>query len=269
VLSACTPRGHYFVPIRQFGQRFAFVLPQEDSEESFRWDPDEVIRDALAISRLVRDHGFSLEYAARIFDYRDGEQSVMYVPSHAGKLGYRLRRDRDWLDPEEAVTLRGLLATYWSERVSYPVRVRRAMWRFEYAYSIRWADVILPVLISGLEALTKVGRRALTHQFATRSTALASELGLDGVDYAFAERMYDGRSAWIHGGHYELFRASPDDRTWSAPIPGALSDAMAEVARVQDLLRLVLRRCLEDTGFRDLFGDDETIAERWPVPRRR
>jgi hypothetical protein len=33
VMNACTPRGHYFVPVRQFGQRYSFV--KEVSLEEF------------------------------------------------------------------------------------------------------------------------------------------------------------------------------------------------------------------------------------------
>jgi hypothetical protein len=39
-MNACTPRGHNFAPIRQFGQRYSFILDV----------------DPLALSRLVRDH---------------------------------------------------------------------------------------------------------------------------------------------------------------------------------------------------------------------
>lgn len=47
--------------------------------------------------RLVRDNGFSMEWAARIVDYEDGAQSVVYLPGTEGKAAHRLRRDsRGW-----------------------------------------------------------------------------------------------------------------------------------------------------------------------------
>ena len=41
---------------------------------------EALISDALAMSRLILDNGYSTEYAARIFDYSDGEQQVMPPP---------------------------------------------------------------------------------------------------------------------------------------------------------------------------------------------
>jgi hypothetical protein len=38
-----------------------------------------------------------------------------------------------------------------------------------------------------------------------------------------------------------------------------------EVARLQELLRAAVRRCIEDDGFREVFTDDDAIRERWPV----
>ena len=78
VMNACTPRGHYFAPIRQFGQRYTFVRaygPAEYAERPYRWDPGGLITDALMMSRLVRDNAYSTEYAARVLDYADGRRS--------------------------------------------------------------------------------------------------------------------------------------------------------------------------------------------------
>jgi hypothetical protein len=67
VMNACAPRGHYFVPIRRSGQRYAFVraIDLDDwRDRRFHWDADGVLTDALMLSRLVRDNGFSTEFAA-------------------------------------------------------------------------------------------------------------------------------------------------------------------------------------------------------------
>jgi hypothetical protein len=46
---------------------------------------------------------------------------------------------------------------------------------------IRWADLTLPILVGGLEALLETERRRATRQFKVRVAALAEELGFDGV----------------------------------------------------------------------------------------
>ncbi len=99
VMNACTPRGHYFAPVRQFGQRYSFVKEvslEEWEERHFTWDTDRTLDDALTLSRLVRDNGYSTEYAARLIDYEDGQRCVVYVPYREDKVIYRFRRGREW-----------------------------------------------------------------------------------------------------------------------------------------------------------------------------
>jgi hypothetical protein len=212
------------------------------------------------LSRLIRDNGHSLQYAARIVDYEGGEQMVIYTPGTEGKAIYRLRRDRDWLDAQEAYDLRDLLSAFWEAEGTLPPRVRRAMFRTEYASWSRYADQILPMIVSGLEALLKVSRHNLTSQFAQRATALAGELSIEGVTEQFCTEMYDARSDWVHGAHVRLFAAGGEgpesDEQWGT---------LGEVARLQDLLRAAARRCIEEPAFREVFTSDEAISERWPV----
>lgn len=270
VLNACTPRGHYFAPVRQFDQLFSFIRDvdlKEWQQHRFRWDPDDAIRDALSMSRLVRDHGFSTGYAARIANYADGEQSVMYVPPSESNHAYRLREGRDWPDRAEADELRSLLGRYWSMRETLAPRVRRALWRAEYSSWVSWADLTLPILVSGLEALTKVGRRRLTEQFKTRTVALSNDLGVEGVTTELAERMYDARSDWVHGSGIQLFATGQEAQEDSPASRTANErDALADVALLQDLLRTAGRRSVEDDAFSEVFSDDRLIESRWPIP---
>lgn len=277
VMNACMPRGHYFVPVRQFGQRYSLVkeVPLDELEQRhYAWDTDGTLDDALTLSRLVRDNGYSTEYAARLLDYEDGQHCIVYVLHREDKAIWRLRRDREWLDAPEGRELAALLAAYWECREQLPPRVRRAIWRMAYAPRIRWADMVVPVLIGGLEALLKIGRYGLTKQFKKRAPALAADIGVDGFGEDLAERLYDGRSDWVHGSHVQLF-AGPSP---SAEIPGEepeeepegpqTSDeqsAVAEVALLQDVLRAAVRHAIEDAEFRQVFVADETIAERWPA----
>lgn len=95
VMNACTPRGHYFSPIRQFGQTYSMIRDvnlAEHEEHPFRWDHEGVIWDALSLSRLVRDNGHSTQYAARIIDHEDGMQTVVYTLDWEG---YDVRVDPD------------------------------------------------------------------------------------------------------------------------------------------------------------------------------
>lgn len=267
VMNACTPRGHYFAPIRQFGQRYSFVLdvdPSEYEEHPFRWDRDGVLYDAFTLSRLVRDHAHSLEYAARIVDFEDGTQTVVYTTIAPGRrAAYRLRRNREWLDPKEGAELQNLLTAYWAATPEPLTRVSKAIWRAEYASSIAWGDLAVPFLASGLECLLKTERFGATRQFVGRVPALAAEVGAENVDEDLAERIYDARSAWIHGAHVELFSGKRDES--AGPATREQWEVFAEIARVQDVLRAAVRRCIEDDEFRAIFAEDDSIRERWPI----
>jgi hypothetical protein len=276
VMNACTPRGHYFAPIRQFNQVMAFVREIDHDEwqaNPFRWDTDGVIWDALSLSRLIRDNNQSTRFAARIADFEDGEQRVVYTLTSESKNVYRLRHDRDWLDRDEGVQLANLLAMYWSID-DLPSRVTRAMWRTEYASWLKWGDLALPILVSGLEALLKTEKHPATRQFTTRVPAIANELGFDGVTAELCDRMYDARSDFVHGAHVRLFAGgqeaeqAAEEETPEGPEDDQQERAFADIALLQDVLRAAMRRCFEDEDFRAIFADDDRIRSRWPVDVR-
>ena len=182
IMGACTPRGMSFNPARQFGQQYSFVrertLEEIDGHDSyFNPDEDGKLYDALSLSRLIRDNGFSLHYTASVIDHVDGRRTIAYRASSEGNAAYRLVPGREWLDGAEAEGLRYCLRRR-ARRT--PAANPRAMWRSEYATRIGWADVMLPTIIGGLEAILKVGRGYPTGSSRVRSTAVAAELGIDG-----------------------------------------------------------------------------------------
>jgi hypothetical protein len=272
VMNACTPRGHYFAPVRQFSQRFCFVRdvdPEEwKSRHSFQWDPEGVVSDALTMSRLIRDNGYSMQFAARLADFADGEQTVVYTLG-GNKSAYRMRRDRDWLDPAEGAELRSLLAALWARANTRPgTRVGRAMFRTEYASWMAWADIALPVIVGGLESLLKTEPHPSTRQFTTRVPAMAGELGFEGITPEYCLRLYDARSEWVHGTHVRLFATGQEAQEAAeeeGPDDEAQWRAVADIARLQDVLRGAVRRCIEDEDFGAVFADDDRIRERWPL----
>jgi hypothetical protein len=267
VLRACTPRGHNFAPVKQFGQRYTFVLdidPQQWETRPYGWDPEDVLYDALALSRLVRDNAFSLEYAARIITWEDGQQVVTWMRGPQSNA-FSVRHERDWLTSEEADELARLLKTYWAVKDDLPRKVTRAMWRAEYATSIRWGDVSLPTNVSGLEALLKTERGYATKQFKMRASAMGAELNFEGVTEEWAENIYDARSDWVHGSNVKLFALDP--ALAGGPTNPTESQAFRDLATVQDLLRGAIRAAVEDEVFRAHFASDDTVRAQWPVAR--
>jgi hypothetical protein len=267
VLNACSQRGHYFVPVKQFGQMYSLVREVElDEIELVRWtwDTDGVISDALAMSRLILDNGYSTQYAARIFDYANQEQQVMPAPMPQPGA-WRVRQSRDWLTTAEAEELRDLLSGFWSVRDSLPDRVSHALWLAEYVVSVRWLDVIAPLLVVAFEALVNTSKQLVTRQFEERVPEVTEEAGAR-LSKTLCSKMYDVRSRWVHGRRVSLYQPPKQKgEPGEGPTDAEQKVAVERVAKTQDSLRAVVRRCIEDREFRAIFAADETIRSRWPV----
>ena len=263
IANACEFRGHfYYSPHRPYGWRYDYVLEQPlDEAHRSRWDQDDVIRLALALSRFIRDNADSGQYAARVTEYANGELRVM--PYDCGELRHVYTMSdphdsttRDWLDADEARRLAELIAAFRSAG-ELPRRIRQAFWKLEHTAWEYYADVILPVLTAGLEGLLSTSNELPTKQFVTRVPLLAQELGITRVSRTFCSRIYEARSQGAHGGDIELFQSA-------SRRPAALK----MLALLQSVLRAAVLRAIRDASFRSVFEDDALIRNRWPVERR-
>lgn len=264
IMDACEPLG-WKDATRQFGQQYSFVRerPVEiQAGTGSGFDEDSQLQNALALSRLIRDNGFSRQYAARVKTLANGQLRVWPLGRVEGSAVYRLRRGREWLDGPEAEELRALLEAHRADEDKLPPRVGRALWRTEHSTWSRWAEVTLYEIVGGLEALTKVGRGQLTWQFKHRIARLSDDIGIDGVDEALCGRMYAGRSDWVHGSHMELFgREGGPPKT-----DDEAAQVLAEIAKMQEVLRRACRKAIEDPPFRAGFASAPAIERRWPAP---
>lgn len=274
ILTACAPRGHYFVPVRQFGQAYTFEweVPEESwKAHPYSWDPERELQTALSMSRLVLDNGYSLQYAARVMDYDNGEQQV--VPVRTQTNVWRIRTGRDWMTYPEAEALKDLLHAYWEVQEDLPGRVARALWLADYAVGVGSLQVRLPLLVVALEAFTNTSETKVTRQFCHRVPVMASEAGVDGVDRRLCDWAYDVRSRWAHGEEVRLvppksrqIQAGEEDPSHSKSEEEA--EAVARADLIQRALRAIVRKALEDSEFRVAFSDDGLLRSRWPVSAR-
>jgi hypothetical protein len=279
VMNACTQRGHYFFGVRQFGQRYSFVRrfgPEALDHQRYGWDDGHLLYYALVLSRLIHDNGHSLEYAARIVDHEDGEQQVVPVYAPAAVATYRLRRGRDWLTAPEANELRQLLADYLPVKDALPWKVSHALNLSEDAVRMQLLPRALLLISTALEALIQSDPARVTRQFRERLPQLAQELGVAGVDEAFAQELYGARSQAAHGARVSMFHveARPEQEPEEAPpqqppgepeSPEAETDVAAPLALAQDLLRAATRKAIQDEQFRQIFESEDTVRARWPV----
>ena len=218
VINACQQRGYNHDPTPQHGWRYAFVrtvdYPTYEADP-FGWDGDDLLWTAVVLSRLVRDNGYSLEYAARIIMCRDEVAEVIPV-GPGGVATHRLRpRERDWLTYEEACQLRDLLDRFIRVNAALPQRVFHAVNLSEDAMRLGFAERF-PLLIGiGLEALINTEERGPSRQFRERLPQLAAEVGVTGVNEEFARELYGARSHAAHGQEVAMPPSAPPGRSWA------------------------------------------------------
>jgi hypothetical protein len=257
---ACKPTG--FPPA---GERielgwwpYAFVRtdppPSVERDSGLRtwWDEDQVIRTAVALSRLVWANGVSPEYAGRC--ERRGAELVRIVPAEGAPSAYVADPSRrPWLTEAELIQLRTLMEHYRASdsTLPRPGRVRNALWFAEYAAETYFAELRWAHVVTALEALLNTSDDKATKQFKVRFTALANELGFGWVTGSRADRIYDARSRVVHG-ETELFGTALGK-----------DDATASLARVEEVLRAALRRAIEDPEFQRTFDDAASIEARF------
>lgn len=257
LLSACELRGERWEPNRQFGVIQAFVRELDavhfPQAPLYDWDHDHVLFGTLALSRLVRPHAIACDYVARRLIDDDGSERLVPYDASEARVAYRIEDgSRGWLDLEDSKQLRVLLAAYQPGHL--PGRVTRAFRLAESMVRARFLEDTLPLVVTGLEALVKVGRRHLTQQFSQRTAALAGEFSVALTEGQCADA-YDDRSGIVHGAHLDL------------TYPAEFTQMMTGVDRLQQTLRAAIRRAIEAPEFRALFASDAMILGRWPSRR--
>ncbi len=261
VMNACSPRGHFFIPVRASGQLYSFILevdPAVYEDRRYTWDENHLIVYAMMLSRLIRDNGYSLQYVARIVDHEDGARQI--IPYKSGFLeSYRWRNERDWLSASEASALGNLLAAWLQVKDELPWRVVHALNVSEDAIRLRIIQRALLLIVIGLEGLLRSQRRSSAQQFRTRLPKLADEVGIAGVDENYAKELYQARSQAAHGAQVWM----PLDQQ-SEPTK-KLGFAQDLLPLAQDLLRAAIRRAIEDEEFRAVFTSDAAVDARWPI----
>lgn len=215
------------------------------------WDPDGRIYPAVQLSRLIRDNATSTRYAVRRMVRANGEEHLHPYTGHYSREAYRLHPDQPgWLDDEEAAQLRDLLAAF--RATPSGGRIGRALNRVDRAAAEQYFEDALPFLVGGFEALVKVGRNALSDQFAERVPQVASEVGIT-LDEGDLRELYDDRSTHLHGAEFEVGLKDREEEFRKRFVP------------LCEALRAAARRALTDAEFASRFTDDPSVERHWPL----
>lgn len=263
ILDARDPRGENFKPVRQFGCSYAFYRANAPAEGDlrYRFDPDSLLYQCVALSRIVHPTSVGFTSAARILDPTNGDREIIptsYSPRLYSTLNpeaFVITPNENWLIPDDLPELRALLNAL--HAAPLPKRIEAALWHHEAAARNHFIDLRWQLLTACLEALVRIKDEKLpSGKFAGSTQVFVDRLAAIGdLDSTLAvpkdklREMYAQRSLLAHGLAY-----------------GSLDEASKELYRDQEhLVRGVIRKALLDSAFRNIFVSDANIARHLPL----
>jgi len=261
ILAACEPADLNCEATRQLSARTAFVRrvdTEELADHTDPWDRDSLIQRALALSRWIRPTGTGLDHIARVIPGGHGGK-LQIVPATSYNLSpiafVHPGLSNDRLTVDDAVELAGLLPQYLQVEAGLPARLRRAIWNHEYVRRTYFMNVAWHLVSASFEGLVNTGRDHVSQRFRERVAALAGEVGEPSMTEDRAKLIYGAiRSALAHGGEV----VGMDD-----------AQNLDHFELCMDVLRRVLRKCVEEPTFAAHFDDEESIRAWRPVSYKR
>lgn len=253
IMDACEPRGLAFRPTRQFGDYYAVVRTNARNPSEPHWDPDQKIRRAIAVSRLVHPTVLGYDYAARLV-FRDDGKLRRVVPFEHPLPAYGGRLERPCLSPEEWQQVGKLMPELENAKQRLSTRIVRAIWYHEKAALEYWLEVRWMLLAAGVEALVgdSAGKGGLGQRFKDGLLKLAQcsdcQLTLGDASDTWHER----RCQVTHG----------QDLPPGSSQGGEANDEL--YWRVERILGASLLKILADSTFSNHFRDDASV-KKWLV----
>jgi hypothetical protein len=204
------------------------------------------------MSRLIHPTTVGFRLAAQV---RQNEKTLAIIPAELHGISpdayLSPSHTRDWLTISESELLAEVDAKSESlTQPSFPRRVSRALWYFDYAQRTYYADLRWTMVATALEALIHTGTTNSTRHFKFRVPALAAEVGAPTMTTTESADAYDYRSRLSHG-------------------DGFLSDMpQADISlydKLEETLRLTILKAFREPAFAVVFQDDSQIEVRWPA----
>jgi len=255
---ACEPRHLNFDAVDAGGGHRCALARQPAPatlQDLHHFDPDDVIHQALAMSRYLVLNSHCTQVAARRIEglRPHGDQIAALPPENRFYAWRVLDGGRAYLTQDDARQLAALLHALRRERDRLPPRIWNAIWFCGSSFRTYYVEIASVHVVTALESLLKVKKHDATAQFVTRVPALARAVGITGKTRRRADAFYNRRSRLVHGRAMGVHTFDPATR---------------ELAAMQRLLTTALRKAIEDREFRALFTAPK-IEARWPARRRR
>ena len=251
IIRACEPTPYGINVADDDHHLYAWVRPVP-SNESKRYEGLQLLLATIALSRLVHPTTTGVRYCALVSDLSPDAAWIQPIPIIGVSPDVVTGPNaRDWLTESEGLEVRSLMV--WMSKYMHK-RVHRAYWNHEYSLRTHELDIRWPLVVGGFEALLSTDDKDATWQFTDRVSQLASEFNI-GLTEEELKKIYKVRSRLVHGDSF-LFALE-------STVPAV--DQPVLYQKLEDLLRLAIRRCLVDGAFHDCFKDRGTVKARWPL----
>jgi hypothetical protein len=253
LMDTCEPKIHGTpTPVRQYAQMYAYGCDLPAEAEIHRWDDDHRLSRLVAMSRLIHPTTVGFRYAARV---RQNDDALAVIPAQLHGISPDVylspSHTRDWLTVEEAKLQAEVDAQAEPlTQPSFPKRVSRALWYFDYAQRTYYADLRWTMIATALEALIHTGVQGSTRHFKYRVPALAANVGARPMTTSESDAAYDFRSRLSHGDAFLYDMPQADINLYD---------------KLETTLRLALLKAFREPAFAAIFLDDSQIDARWPA----
>jgi len=253
IMDTCEPKTlGVMAPVRQFAHMYAYVREHHPETSLIGWDEDHRLSRLVAVSRLVHPTFVGFRYAARV---RRNSDSLIIVPADIRGIAVDTflspTHQRDWLTKEEAeLAVQTDAQSEPLTQPSFPRRVSRALWYYDYAQRTYYADLRWTMIATALESLIHTGKAGSTRHFKYRVPALAADVGAPTMTTSEAAEAYDYRSRLSHGDGFLHDMPQADIILYD---------------KLEETLRLTILKAFREPAFAAVFLDDSHIEARWPV----
>ncbi len=211
----------------------------------FKREGDKRLIQCMALSRLVFPTSLSTDFYCYI--ETEGARQNIY-PRNSG-LGTNAfcGENRDFLTNKEMEDLKIVCESYW--KLPLTGRLGNALWYHEYLSYLQHSSVRCSLAVTGLESLIHTCKGYSRKQFVDRIQQLSQAVGSGNLPEKDAEEMYEMRCGIVHGNS----------------MGGVGEKKLPLLNKMEEVLRLSLRKSIIDPDFAAIFQNGESIQRQWPV----
>lgn len=261
-------RGVNFDPAPQYGERYSFILRNEeyDPTKNKQFDEKSILLEILALSRLIHPTSVSFFFSLRIVTDDSGNVNKIMPGDFYGDAtaAFHAHESRNYLTFNEVHELKNLFEIY-KKRGIEKSRVGNAFFYFELANRYEYIERRWIYVCIGLESLVNTSSERSTKQFVERVHRLSKCICpySKRISKSKAKKMYDLRSKLSHGQIRSVRELAGQDK--DEVKQNVEKQHILLYRKMEDVLRLSIKKAIEDESFYNFLNSKKLIDKEWPI----